>query len=140
MPKPSWTESDMDSALFDMSEGLSLRKAAANWGIPPQTLSDRFNQKSQPKSEGHQSQQRLTLSEEKKIVEWILKQEKLGYAPSAGAVKAVVTALLKLKNDTKPLGTKWIRNFKKHHPQIHHKKGTIQESIRFNSFTPKTVN
>lgn len=123
-----------------MSEGMSMRKAAGKWGIPHQSLSDRVHQKSQPRNQAHTSQQRLSEPEEARMVKWILQQEKLGYAPTASAVRAVAKALLALKGDSKPLGRKWVQHLKKRHNSIHTKKGTIQESVRYDCFTPKAVN
>lgn len=131
----------MDSAMDLMCDGSSLRAAAKAYGIPPQTLSDRLEQKSQPKKGSNESQQRLSDTAEKRIVDWILKQERLGYAPTASAVKKVVSRLLLLKGDLRPLGKKWVQNFRKRHAElIQTKKGVIQESIRYDSLTPKSVN
>lgn len=141
MPKLHlWTESDIDAAMDDMCNGASLRKAAAKHGIPPMTLSDRVQQKSQRPQAAHEGQQRLSEIQEKKIIDWILRQESLGYAPAASAVRCVVLRLLKLKGDNDKLGRKWVQHFRKRHPAIHTKKGVIQESIRYDSFTPKAVN
>lgn len=141
MPKlHTWTEADIDAAMDDMCNGVSLRKAAKNHGIPTTTLSDRVEQRSKAPQAAHESQQRLSDTQEKKIVEWILRQEKLGYAPTHRAVRCVVSRLLKQAGDVRPLGRKWVQHFRKRHPTIRNKKGVIQESIRYDSFTPRAVN
>lgn len=141
MPKlHTWTESDIDAAMDDMCNGASLRKAAANHGIPAMTLSDRVQQKSQKPQAAHEAQQRLSDVQERKIMDWILRQESLGYATTASAIRCVVLRLLELMGDTDKLGRKWVQHFRKRHPAIHTKKGVIQESIRYDSFTPKAFN
>lgn len=74
MPCHTGTEDDIDEAALDMANGgLSLRKAAQKWGIPPQTLSDRLNQKSLPKDEAEHPNQPLSNAQEDALVQWILK-------------------------------------------------------------------
>lgn len=137
---PTYTEEDIANALSEqLNDDVPLRSVAAKYGIPAQTLSDR-KKGSRPRNLSKESQQRLTSDQEKRVVDWILQQERLGYAPSHQALRTVVERLLKEKGDTNPLGQKWIKAFKKRHPSIHSKKGTRQESVRFEAFTPKAVN
>jgi hypothetical protein len=73
------------------------------------------------------------------IVTWILRQEKLGYAPTASFVRPLVTSVLQENGDTKPLGKNWVDSYKKRHPEVISKMGRKQEAECFTSFTPKAV-
>lgn len=93
------------------------------------------------KSKTTQLNQRLSTIEENNVVDWITKQESLGYAPSAQVVRKVVEGILKKNGDPEPLGKHWMDGFKKrHHDRIYTKIGRKQEAERFDGFTPKTVN
>ena len=62
--------------------------------------------------------------EENRLVDWIIRQETLGYAPTAQVVRKVVEAMLKNRGDPEPLGKPWMDGFKKrHHDRIHTKIG-----------------
>jgi hypothetical protein len=138
---PSYAEEYMADAIFDIIDnGISKRQSALKHGIPLMTLIDRVSGTAS-KSEATQSNQRLSTAEENRLVDWIVKQESLGYAPTAQVVRKVVEAILKKKGNTEPLGKHWMNGFKnRHRDRIHTKIGRKQEAERFNGFTPKTVN
>lgn len=101
---PSYTKEDMADAIFDVIDNdLSRHQSAEKNHVPLMTLSNRMNG-IVSKSETIQPSQRLSAAEENRLVEWIVKQESLGYAPSGVVVRKVVESLLQKKNDTKPLG------------------------------------
>ena len=133
----------MADAIFDITDnGLSLNKAAAKHGIPPSTLSDRFNGRRASKRDpdARPSNTRLSDDEEKKICHWILRQERLGYPPSYSALRQIVSSILQRKGDLKPVGLHWAKRFVTRHSEIKSKIGRRQESSRFDSFTPRAVN
>lgn len=135
--KKTYTEDDVLDAILEVHDGLSLKKSAQKYGIPLSTLSDRSRElHHQPQPNGG----RLTPDEEARIVQWILRQEKLGYAPAHSALAAIVASILEAKGDTKPLGNHWTERFVARHSEITAKIGRRQESARFDSFTPKAVN
>lgn len=136
---PSYTEEEMADAIFDVIDnGLSRRQSATKNGIPLMTLSDRMKG-IVSKSEAIHPSQRLSDAEENRVVDWILKQESLGYAPTALVVRKVVESILKKKGDLKPLGKNWLEGFKTRHDRVHTKIGRAQEAARFDGFTPKAV-
>ncbi|MBE1616056.1 hypothetical protein IDF54_14470, partial [Flavobacterium sp. SaA2.13] len=81
--------------------------------------------------------QRLSALQEEGITTWILRQEKLGYAPTASLVRSLATAILKKNGDMKPLGKNWVASFNKRNPAVWSKLGRKQEAERFSAFTPK---
>ncbi|KAK8036767.1 hypothetical protein PG994_015264 [Apiospora phragmitis] len=93
MPSPSYTEDQLVDTIFDITDnGLSLSKSAQKHGIPKQTLSDRMRGKGS--KEEYSRDQRLSENEEKRLVDWILRQESLGYAPSHSQIRAYVVSIL----------------------------------------------
>jgi hypothetical protein len=97
----------MTYALFDVSDNsLSLRQAASKHNVPPSTLSVRskglHTSKADPEA---QTNSRLSTAQEDSIVEWILRQETLGAAPSHSAVRNVANSLLKEAGDENPVAT-----------------------------------
>lgn len=139
-PKKTYSEETIVDALFDITDGgISMRKSSKKHGVPLTTLSNRLRGTA-TRNEAQESQQRLTVEQEKKIVDWIVLQERLGCAPSHSAVRGIVERILKKKGDNQPLGKKWVQGFKKRHPEIQTKKRVTQESARFEAFTPKAVN
>ena len=136
---PSYTEEDVMNAIHDVTEnGVSLSKAAAQHAVPKITLSHRMNGIA-AKSETIQPAQRLSPAEENRVVQWIKRQESLGYAPSAAVVRQVVEAIMKKRGDMSPLGKHWIEAFKARHEDIQTKISRPQEAARFDGFTPKAV-
>ncbi|KND90837.1 hypothetical protein TOPH_04654 [Tolypocladium ophioglossoides CBS 100239] len=87
---PAYSESNIESAINDRLNGLSMRKAAAKWGIPESTLRSRALG-NQSRAGAHRDQQRLSTDKEKRLVRWILSQESLGYCPTHRQVRYIVT-------------------------------------------------
>jgi hypothetical protein len=87
-----------------------------------------------------QPNKRVTKDDEARIKELVLRQESLGYGLSHNQIRAGVEALLKKRSDNTPLGVNWVFRFVKKHPELKTKGGRVQETVRFEAFTPKAVN
>ena len=95
MPVYRYTEDDMAEAILDVTDnGLSQKKASQKWGIPQTSISARMRGQEAIEDQ-NQPKQRLTKSQESRLVTWILGQEACGYAPTHGQIKACVLALLR---------------------------------------------
>jgi hypothetical protein len=135
-----WTEDDIAEAIFAVTDdGLSLGQAALRFGIPKTTLSSRMRGRG-AQADQIQPNQRLSHNYEVRIKAWVLRQEFLGYGLSYSQIRAAVEALLKQRGDTTPLGVNWVSRFVNKHPDLKTKLGRVQESVRFDAFTPKAVN
>jgi hypothetical protein len=128
-----------DAILVVTDEGLTLGQAALRFDIPKTTLSSRMRGRG-AQADQIQPKQRITNNEEVRIKEWALRQESLGYRLSHSQIWAAVEALLKQRGDTTPLGVNWVSGFASKHIEIKIKRGKVQETARFNGFTPKAVN
>lgn len=135
-----YSDSDLQGALLDVNEnGLFFYAAELKWGVPRRTLQSRQQGEHLSQDAQIQPAARLSRKHEKRVVQWILKQEPLGYAPSAAVVRSVVLSILEGMGDERPLGKGWITSFKKRNPEIATKIGRKQEAARFIAFTPKAV-
>ncbi|RKK65530.1 hypothetical protein BFJ69_g16201 [Fusarium oxysporum] len=115
-----YTEKDVIDAIFDITEGsLSQHQASHKYGVPQPVLSKRLSGQKSRKESIH-PHQRVSTSQEDRLVRWLLRQESLGYALTHSQPRSCVEALLRQQGDNKPLGKHW--------------------TTRFDGFTPKTVN
>jgi len=104
-------------ALAAIENGVSERKAAKGYGVPWTTLQSRHAGRSTAHS-GHTHQKRLSKDQESCLCDWIMDQERCGYAPSHSWAKEMASLFLVLTGDTKPLGKKWVPHFVKRNPCI----------------------
>ena len=66
--KLEYTEYDIESALEEVANGKSVRKASLEWGVPRSTLQDR-NATTQSRQEGASHLQRLPTVVEKRLTD-----------------------------------------------------------------------
>jgi hypothetical protein len=97
------------------------------------------------KGQGAQTQQlqpnrRVSVEDEDRIKQWVLQQDSLGSGLSHNQIRKGVESLLQQRGDNEPLGANWIKKFIDRHLELMKKKGRVQESVRFEAFTPKAVN
>jgi hypothetical protein len=135
-----YTKDDLADAILAVTdEGLSQNQAAQRYGIPRRTLSNRISGRG-AQSDQIQPNQRIKNDDEARIKQWVLQQESSGHELSHGQIRAAVEALLKQRDDNTPLGVNWVSRFINKHPEIKTKDGRVQETVRFEAFTPKAVN
>jgi transcriptional regulator with XRE-family HTH domain len=135
-----YTGDDLADAILAVTdEGLSQNQAAQRYGIPRRTLSNRISGRG-AQSDRIQPNQRINNDYEARIKQWVLRQESLGHGLSHGQIRAAVEALLKQRGDNTPLGVNWVSRLINKHPEIKTKDGRVQETVRFEAFTPKAVN
>lgn len=142
MPRrKTWDAEKLADALFDVhDEGLTPYASSQKHGVPRKTLQNHIDGTHQnPAEQQIQPAQRLTRTQELQLSEWIIRQEKLGYAPTASVVKAVAASICRKNGDMRPMGVNWIMSFKKRNPEVITKIGKKQEGARFSAFTPKAV-
>lgn len=139
-PRRGYSHETLCNAVFDVTDGgLSIRQSSAKWGVPRSTLQAKFYGVGDVKD---QIQPHLLISkdDEARLVTWVLRQERLGYAPSHSQIRACVQSLLHQRNYKRQIGRHWVSRFIRRHLEIKNKRGRRQEAKRFNSFTPKAVN
>ncbi|RKK15601.1 hypothetical protein BFJ66_g18058, partial [Fusarium oxysporum f. sp. cepae] len=78
---PVYSADDLENAIADVKNGVSLKTAAKKNGLLPSTLQGRLTG-AQSRQVARQEQLRLTTDQEDDLERWILRQEKLGHAPT----------------------------------------------------------
>lgn len=142
LPK-TWTKEDVARALAYIEKtGHSQYVASKKYGVPQPMLSRRLNG-TVSVAKAHEQQLKLPGDQAERLVEWILRQETAGFAPTHNHIRAIVkTILMKsgVPEQEAVVGNNWVNRFLQcHQAEIHTKCGKAQEAVRFDAFTPKAV-
>ena len=87
----------------------SLRRAAEVFEVPPSTLTDQYNGKPH-RPESRHAQHKLTTTEERTIVRYILDLDSRGFAPRLCEVADMADKLLAVRGG-EPVGKHWAERF-----------------------------
>ena len=90
---PTYTEESLQRAILDVRTGISIHQAATSWGIPRSTLRSRLKG-AEPRRLAASHLLRLSPESEARLVDWILIQESLGFAPTHAQIKYFVSKIL----------------------------------------------
>jgi hypothetical protein len=129
-----YTEEDLLNVIFEVQNGETQTQAAANWGIPQSTLSDRLGG-IRPKKHAHRGHQRLSPDQERFICEWTLEEEKAARAPSRKQLHGFAQSILIEAGDIVPLGVRWVDRFLTRNPDCHMKNSSLLEAERVRGST-----
>ncbi|KAM5529011.1 transposase [Fusarium oxysporum f. sp. phaseoli] len=135
---PVYSADDLEIAIADVKNGVSLKTAAKKNGLPPSTLRGRLTG-AQSRQVARQEQLRLTTDQEDDLERWILRQEKLDHAPTHAQVRTIVRSVLARHGDHAPLGRKWTTRFVERHPALKTKLGRRTDWERVNAATPANI-
>lgn len=122
--KKNYTTEDMEAALESLDEpGMNLSKAARIFGIPRQTLHDRYSGKYSSNSMGRKTE--LTAEEEKCLVDYIKYMGSISQPLTIPAIKVFAWAISnrsgrpsRFNKETGPGHTWWWSFRKRHHHEI----------------------
>ncbi|KAK6209982.1 transposase [Colletotrichum tabaci] len=129
---------ELNQALEAISNGLSLRKASLQYGVPRSTLQLRL-QGSQARSIAFSDLQRLSPSQEAKLAEWVRIQHALGLPPSHQQVKEFAGRILHAMGDTQPVGRGWIQAFIRRNPSVKVQRSRSIDSRRVNGASTEVI-
>lgn len=99
------------------SEGYSIRRASADYGVHYSTLRARFNGATQSRALAFQHLQRLTPEQERALVRHIKDQDDFGFSPTRESILEMATTMLP-PGDTQPLGQNWHEGFESRNPDV----------------------
>ncbi|KAK6225151.1 transposase [Colletotrichum tabaci] len=133
-----YSEDELNQALEAISNGLSLRKASLQYGVPRSTLQLRL-QGSQARSIAFSDLQRLSPSQEAKLAEWVRIQHALGLPPSHQQVKEFAGRILHAMGDTQPVGRGWIQAFIRRNPSVKVQRSRSIDSRRVNGASTEVI-
>ena len=119
--KASYSLEELDIAVQRIKEeGLSYRKAAAQYGIPRSTLHDRVTGKSMSSKRGPPTV--LTAAEEQMLADWALHMADIGYGRTREQLCATVKEILDKDGRENPFTDNYPGKFNHlpTHPTLHH--------------------
>ena len=113
-----WDETKMNLALHAVTnEGMAIRHAAMQFGVPKSTLGDKASGRVLPgKTSGPQAY--LNSLEEKELVQFLLRSSDIGFAKSRKQVLALVRRILEKKGISAPVTSGWWESFCGRHPNL----------------------
>lgn len=138
MPEKQCTEADVENAINAVREGLAIKKAARDHGVPRSTLQSRL-QGAQPIRQAQEPFQRLSPTQEKGLADWILLQASLGLPPTHAEIRFFAQEILRISGDRQPLGKRWVQHFLARHPEIATARGRRIESARAKGATTEVI-
>ncbi|KAI1000588.1 hypothetical protein K3495_g7605 [Podosphaera aphanis] len=114
---PQYTENHLQEALKALANGQSLKKASSKWGVPRSTLQNRLKGV-QSRDVASSDSQRLSLTQENCLAEWIRVQGNLGLPPTHHQFKVMAERILQVDGNFQPLGKNWVQKFINRNPSI----------------------
>ena len=133
-----YTENDLQNALEDIRKGMSAAQAARVWSVPRTTLCGRIRG-AEPYKDAKAHCQRLSVSQEQSLTEWIRIQGTIGYPPTHATIRFIASRILANDGDPQPLGRNWMEGFLRRNPSVKTMKGKSIESARLANANAKTI-
>ncbi|KAI1000169.1 hypothetical protein K3495_g8029, partial [Podosphaera aphanis] len=102
-------ESAIQDAISEINSGSykSERAVAKAYGVPRSTLRSRIRG-DHSHTIAHSNQQRLSPEQEEYVIEWILEEDSRAQPPSHPRAREMVTRILQMNGDSRPLGKLWL--------------------------------
>ena len=107
MAKKSYVEQDLQLAISDVHNGLSMRKAAKLHGVPTSTIAHRLSG-TQNRQTSHQHLQKLSPAQEKSLCSWVVIQDSIGCPPTHAQIKEFAGHIAKQNGYKNHIGTHWM--------------------------------
>nr|AER39694.1 transposase [Verticillium dahliae] len=135
---PRYTEDEINQALEAIINGQSIKSASTEWGIPRTTLNNRL-QGQQPRDIAFSTQQKLSPTQEKHLVEWIRIQAALGLPPTHSQIREFAERILHLQGGPQTIGKNWFQAFTRRNPSIKVQRARPIDSQRINGATTNVI-
>lgn len=138
MAKKSYVEQDLQLAISDVHNGLSMRKAAKLHGVPTSTIAHRLSG-TQNRQTSHQHLQKLSPAQEKSLCSWVVIQDSIGCPPTHAQIKEFAGHIAKQNGYKNHIGTHWMAAFLRRNPDVKNLKGRNLETSRYNGATAESI-
>jgi hypothetical protein len=138
--KRPYTTRQLQQAIYDVQvHGTpSIRGSAADHGIPPSTLRDQLNGRTDART-AQLTRQKLSPDQERWLTEWIIEEHSLWRAPSHAIVKEMANLLARVNGDYKPVGKNWVSAFKDRNTRVTSLIGRTLDKERVNGSDKATL-
>ena len=136
----NWTDQKLQKAIAEVDDGLSMKKAAKENGIPYSSLRDWCYGRT--RSRDHGAKPVLTAEEEVQLLDYLIAMCDAGYGLSPTALKMKVYEITKTR--WMPFcegipGGSWMRWFQNRHPELIVRASQALESARARALCPENV-
>ena len=132
--RKQWSNESMLAALHAIKEGMSINRAAVQYGVPRTTLNDRHLGKVM---HGTNPVQRtyLTAAEESELAEFVQVCAQIGYGKTRKQVMNIAEYVAKEKGVLKKtrITHGWFRRFLQRHPILRLRKGDVTARVRIDA-------
>jgi hypothetical protein len=135
---PLYSEEDMQNALKLVKDGLSIRKSAAENGIPYPTLRKRVKS-STTRREAFAPYQRISQGQEEALSTWICTQATLGFPMTHQEIKKLAQRLSDIRGNTSRVGKRWVSRFLARNACIATQRAKRVDAVRLNNATKETI-
>lgn len=112
----TWNEEEMVQAIAAVQAGTTVSEAARQFGVPPSNLNSRT--RGRPAKELKVEFARLTLKQEKLMVDWAAAQCELGFPPTKDQIYELAHKVLQKSGSGKILGKQWVGHWLRRHPHV----------------------
>ncbi|KAH7460506.1 hypothetical protein FOMA001_g19590 [Fusarium oxysporum f. sp. matthiolae] len=133
-----FTEEDMSAALQMVSEGVSINKAAAAYGINRSTLQDRIKGATTPR-QAHEPEQKLSAVQERRLRDWIMVQADLGCPVSHQQVRHFANQIAIRNGFPEGVGKRWLQSFMDRNKEVKTLPGKSMDSDRYNGASTELI-
>jgi 4-hydroxybenzoate polyprenyltransferase len=124
---------------LEESPQRSRNSTADQFNVPRTTFKEHANGTRQPRRIAHQYRQRLSPEQEEFLAQWILDEEKRGYAPSHPRIREMAAHVIRMNGDIQPLGKKWTDGFLHRNPHVKSKISKKVHANRINNANPESL-
>ena len=133
-------EERINAALSDLDRNpeLSLRQLEKLYSVSSRTLKRRLAG-GQSRTNTRESQQLLSIKQERLLADWILKLETEGHAPTHKTVREMAAQISKTSGGCGKIGNEWTKRFMQRYPEIHTKIGQKIDALRVQNTLPKIL-
>ncbi|KAJ3566248.1 hypothetical protein NPX13_g7210 [Xylaria arbuscula] len=135
---PPYSENDVLAAVAAISNGVSLRKASREYGVPRTTLQDRI-MGVRPKTIAYRDRQKLSVVQEDTLARWVTTQSSLGQHPDHQELRRYALEMLKAAGEPEQLGKRWVNRFLRRYPLIRVMRKRAIDFRRINGATPDVI-
>jgi len=121
-----------------VSEGVSINKAAAAYGINRSTLQDRIKGATTPR-QAHEPEQKLSAVQERRLRDWIMVQADLGCPVSHQQVRHFANQIAVRNGFPEGVGKRWLQSFMDRNKEVKTLPGKSMDSDRYNGASTELI-
>ncbi|ERF69214.1 hypothetical protein EPUS_02181 [Endocarpon pusillum Z07020] len=130
----------IQQALNDLDIGAekSIRKVAAKYRVSKTTVAYRRRGRN-PRTQANRRTQRLSLEEEKTLIQWIRDLQRQNLCPNYPRIRSFVYEILRNRGDSRPLGKNYVSRFISRHSELRTSRSRAMDIKRLSALDPTVI-